>query len=121
MKRFFAMLILLVVVGCTAHADEILFRGIPWGVSYPKMHELIKADVVGEFETEASEPSEIEYIDTGRTENDCGFNSGLWFAEGIDVAGYPLYNIWIVSRYGVLDGTVSDSPDDVCFDRRVRT
>lgn len=44
MKRFFTMLLLLVVVGCAAHADEITFRGIPWAVSLIEFHEALGAE-----------------------------------------------------------------------------
>lgn len=122
-KLVVSTLILCILIRCSsAVADEILFRGIPWGTSITELKGAISDD----FDLYINDEQMMPYWDGIGDQTDSilslmfsspsGWNGfDLFFSNQPLVAGYPLNGLRIYCAYGLEDGKVLRDADDSVF------
>lgn len=100
MRRLSALLLTMFLLVPAAQAEEIAFRGIPWGISVLEVQKHIQEqfDMSAEMFLDPqknclpySAAMAEEYL-TPQTEHKCGY-ANMQFARNQSVAGYKLYSI----------------------------
>lgn len=112
MKKYIAVLLVLVLVSTTALADEILFRGIPWGTSVLEFEKQIGCEI---GYTELRLPHWSSYSPTSSIDKGTytiGYDVTAGFGDTLfQVAGYDLDFIFAYFYYGVEDGKINRNPE----------
>ena len=114
MRKMFCLLITMLLLVSIAQADEIMFRGIPWGSSIDEVKDAL-----------AAMGSSFVYKDTNMLSWDACKPYGYDFfeyptghklslipaTEDFKVAGYSVENITVYCAYGLEDGVQKKSKD----------
>ncbi len=130
MKRKFALAItILVLVSSCAFADEVTFRGIPWGSNVETLEKALKSDGVfissmdgfavpypALFKISRSKQAFALLQDgVNQSREEIGWFTTAGFITPLKVAGYDVELISAYSFYGLSDGAISTEKKDSVF------
>lgn len=116
MKKFFALLLALVLFAPSALADtdaEIMFHGIPWGISVNELVDQLRDRKIpvqsGDIEADASMAIWAYQFRNSYMNNieSTGYEIPLYFfsnPDAVKIAGYPVQDIQLYAHYDIADG-----------------
>lgn len=121
MKKLFAFLLSLMLFVPSVLADtetEIVFHGIPWGISINDLVIQLKERKIPVSSSDIDADSDLRYWGSefmSITEDhfdSTGYSIVLYdYDDRIKIAGYPVLNIDLYAHYGIVDGGISLNAD----------
>lgn len=124
MKKFFVLLFSLMLFAHAALADtetEIVFHGIPWGISVNELVDQLKQRNIPaqsvDIEADASMAIWAYQFRNSYMNNieSTGYNIPLYFYSNpgaVKIAGYPVQDMQLYAHYDITDGTLKLGAND---------
>lgn len=121
MKKFFVFLLALVLFVPSAFAGtdkEIVFHGIPWGISVNELVDSLQQRDISVSSSDIESNASMEIwtrkfqSDFGEKVDSTGYRIWLYYLEledqqSVKIAGYPVFSIELYAHYGISSGKIS--------------
>lgn len=124
-KRIVCFLLSMLLIVPVASADtdeEIVFHGIPWGISVNELFDQLKERKIPVSSSDIDANGDMRFwgsqflsIMDDHVEATGHMISIYDYDDRIKIAGYPVWNIDLYAHYGIIDGKLSFDADDSEF------